>query len=256
MFYNEIVVNQQYPGLNPVLFGWEECDKSHAFGPHVRTYWLLHYVISGTGIFQREGSTFQLQPGEIFVIDPYTETYYEADAKDPWQYIWIGFTTDIQLPDAFCQPVLRCPVAGKIFEKMRQCTCMGSGKSAHLASCLWELVSAVQEAELPTAGYLEQALSLMQSRYASNLNATKIAGELGLDRSYFSTFFKRHTGQSPAQYLIRIRLEKAAELMCVHGQTPSVAAISVGYNDLCNFSKAFKRMYGMSPGRYKKSAQR
>ena len=252
MFHNEIIVNEKYPGLNPVIFGWEECESAHSFGPHVRPYWLLHYVISGTGIFQRRGSTFQVQPGEIFVIDPYTETYYAADAREPWQYIWIGFTADIELPAAFHQPVLRSQVAGKLFDKMRGCQCMGSGKSAYLAACLWELVSAVQEAEKPTADYLEQALSLMQAEYASDLNATKIANRLGLDRSYFATFFKRHTGYSPAQYLIRIRLEKAAELMRLYGQTPSVAAISVGYNDICNFSKAFKRMYGVAPGKYKK----
>ena len=49
-----IVIDSHFPGLNPVQFGSEECAPGHFFGPAVRTYWLLHYVVSGKGTFVAE----------------------------------------------------------------------------------------------------------------------------------------------------------------------------------------------------------
>ena len=51
----EIVIDKNYRGYNPVQFGSETCDPGHFFGPCVRTHWLLHYVVYGCGIFERDG---------------------------------------------------------------------------------------------------------------------------------------------------------------------------------------------------------
>ena len=106
MHRNIIVIDQHLHGLNPMQFGHENCTPLHDFGPAVRTHWLLHYVVSGFGKFTREGVTYAVGPGEIFVIPPYIETYYQADEKQPWKYIWIGFTTE-EIPEVFLQPIFQ-----------------------------------------------------------------------------------------------------------------------------------------------------
>ena len=100
MHCNVIIIDQHFHGLNPMQFGHEDCTPLHAFGPAVRTHWLLHYVVSGFGKFTRESITYDIGPGEIFVIPPYMETYYQADERHPWKYIWIGFTTE-NIPEVF-----------------------------------------------------------------------------------------------------------------------------------------------------------
>ena len=70
----DIVINEQYAGFNPVQFGSETCKPGHSFGPSIRTHWLLHYVVQGFGKFVRDGVTWEIGPGEIFVIPPYEET--------------------------------------------------------------------------------------------------------------------------------------------------------------------------------------
>ena len=128
----EWIVNEHLPGLNPVQFGSERCAPSHAFGPAVRTHWLLHYVISGQGRFTREGETHPVHAGNIFVIPPYLETYYQADAQNPWHYVWIGFTADARLPEALRRPVLHYREAGP---SLRKCACAPSGTAAAARTC-------------------------------------------------------------------------------------------------------------------------
>lgn len=250
MISSEIIINEDYTGINPCSFGYQDCTASHSYGPAVRTHWLLHYVVSGTGIFRREGAEYRLSAGDIFVIPPFLETYYEADAQQPWRYIWVGFTSDISLPKAFDGPVIRCPGLGNVFEDMRRCAAMQNGKSAFLASRIWEVLALILEEGKRDNDYIEKALHCMRAEYMTDLTVAGLAERLNLDRCYFSTLFTRQVGTSPSQYLMNLRLEKAAELMRLHSQSPSVAAASVGYTDIYNFSKMFKKKYGCSPRNY------
>lgn len=248
---SEIVIDRHYGGLNPVQYGRENCAPSHSFGPAVRTHWLLHYIVSGFGTFTREDQTHQVGPGQIFVIPPYLETYYEADAEKPWHYIWIGFTTEEQLPDILSLPVISCPEAGTVFDEMRSCHNLDNGRSAFLSGCLWKLFCILLEQTPPKADYIEKALNCMHSEYARGITIQEIADRLGIDRSYFSALFTERVGTSPSEYLINLRLTRAAELMTIHGERPSTAAMSVGYNDLYHFSKSFKKHFGVSPRSYR-----
>ena len=253
MVHSEIVINCGYAGLNPVQFGREDCAPSHSYGPAVRTHWLLHYVRSGKGIFVREGKTYSVSAEEIFVIPPYLETFYQADREEPWDYIWIGFTAGEALPEIFSRPVISCPEAGRIFEEMAQCRNYDSGRSAYLASCLWKLVGLLLESGKLKTDYVDKALNCIHSEYATGITVREIARRLNLDRSYFSSIFSQRVGGSPRDYLQNFRLNKAAELITLYGEKPSTAALSVGYDDLFHFSKAFKKHFGLPPREYAKA---
>lgn len=250
MHHTEIIIDRQYGGPNPMQFGYESCAPAHFYGPAVRTHWLLHYVVAGSGRFEREGKSYSLSAGDLFVIPPYMETYYQADEQDPWQYIWIGFTTADPLPAPLSEPVLRLPGAGAIFEEMKGCKRLENGRSAFLAARLWELFSLLLEQGGREIDYVEKALSCIHSEYMNPITVQQIADRLSLDRCYFSTIFKERTGLPPLQYLIRLRMEKAAELMVDYGESASTAGASVGYPDLYHFSKAFKAHFGLSPRAY------
>lgn len=252
MEHVEIVIDEQYAGFNPVQFGYEDCEPSHSYGPAVRDHWLLHYVAEGKGIFRRDGKEYAVNAGEIFVIPPFLETYYEADAQKPWRYIWIGFTGDTKLLSSLEQPVIRCPGMGEVFESMRRCRKMEGGKSAFLSSRIWEMMSLLLESGEADTDYVEKAIHYMHAEYMNDIRVGELAARLNLDRCYFSTMFTRRMGVSPSQYLISLRMEKAAELMVTYRKSPSVAAVSVGYPDIYTFSKVFKKKFGCSPRQYTK----
>ena len=248
-----VVIDYKYGGLNPVTFGKEKCEPGHSFGPNVRTYWLLHYVVKGQGIFVKDGRTHSVHAGDIFVIKPYEETYYEADKEHPWKYIWVGFTTAEELPAAMQEPVIRASGAGGVFDDMLRCWNMENGRSAFLCGKLWELMSILLEKAQPKADYITKAISFIYAEYINGITVKDIAESLSLDRSYFSTLFSTQVGCSPQKYLMNLRLEKAAELMSVYGEKPSTAGASVGYPDIYHFSRMFKKRYGVSPREYMKN---
>jgi len=250
MLYTEIIIDQHYGGLNPVQFGYENCKPAYSYGPAVRTHWLLHYVVSGFGIFEYEGITHKIGPGKIFVIPPYARTYYEADTAKPWKYIWIGFTTNEELPEIFRNPVINCPEAGEIFKEMKQSKNLSNGRSAFLSSCLWKLIGKLLEEKKPIHDFIEQAINYIHAEYANHISVQELAQRLHVDRCHFSTAFTKRIGCSPQEYLINLRLTKAAELMVTHQKSPSTAALSVGYADLYQFSKIFKKHFGVSPRAY------
>lgn len=248
---NEIIINEHYAGFNPVQFGSENCEPGHSFGPSIRTHWLLHYVVQGFGKFVRDGITWEIGPGEVFVIPPYEETYYEADKDKPWRYIWVGFTVDGTMPPVMTVPVLHCARAGRLFEEMLRCNKWGNGRSAFLSCKLWELYAALLEEGEIGEDYINKALHYMNVEYVNDITIQQVAEMVNLDRSYFSTLFKAEMGISPQKYLIHLRLKKAAELLTVYGESPTMAGISVGYPDLYHFSKIFKQYFGCSPREYR-----
>lgn len=247
-----IIANQNYHGINPVIVGSDNCAPSHSFGPAIRGYYLIHYVVSGTGIFRTAKEEYRLRAGEMFVILPGEETYYEADAVTPWHYIWIGFTAEGSLP-IHLSPVIHAPAAAVIFQKMLDCANHEKGRSAFLCARLWELFTLLLESSDRTeVDYVQYALDCIHSEYVEPITVELIASRLGLNRSYFSTLFKTRMGISPKRYLFEYRMHMAASLLTKEKKPVTVTANSVGYTDIFNFSKMFKQYYGVSPQEYAK----
>ena len=249
MMHNVIIKDNAYCDINPVQFGYEDCEPGHYFGPAVRTHWLIHYVVSGCGIYKINGNIYKVNPGEMFVIAPYVETYYEADSANPWNYIWIGFTAIGTITENLSD-VIKCPDAGKIFNSMKNCESFSHGTSAYLCARLWDLFALLSENGNNKYGHVDKALQFIHSNYMHDITVEKIAQHLNLDRTYFSVIFKNKTGLSPKQYLLNYRMSIAATLITKKHIAISVVANSVGYSDLYTFSKMFKRHFGVSPSNY------
>ena len=251
MQHNVLVINEDYNALNPMQFGTHACNATQCFGPAVRSYWLLHYVVSGQGQYNIGNRHYTVKPGDIFVIPPYIETYYAANKQDPWTYIWIGFTAKGELPVRL-DDVIHCPQAEHIFEEMRKCETFEGGRSAFLAAKLWELFAYLTEQQPKEHDPIEAALYCIHTEFMHPLTVQQLAQRINLDRSYFTTLFTQRVGLSPGKYLLSHRMKFAATLLTNNGKNVSVTASSVGYNDIFAFSRAFKQYYGISPQEYAK----
>lgn len=252
MLHFETVTQKEYMDINPIQFGYEDCEASHDYGPAIRQFWLLHFVVCGKGYFKIEDREYYLSAGDIFIIPPFVETFYKADDEKPWEYIWVGFTTTCEVP-FLGQDVIRQKNVAYIFEGMKQCDKFKIGKTEFLCSKIWELFSVIMENEGAKTDTIENAMSIIHSEYMSGITVSEIARRLNLERTYFSYIFKKKIGVSPKKYILDFRMREAVNLLENYGYNVSVAAASVGYSDIYVFSKMFKQYYGVSPTEYLKS---
>ena len=251
-----LLINNHLKDINPLVCGEHLCDKSHGFGPAIREFYLFHYVISGKGTFTSKNGTYNLSKGDIFIIRPYETNYYVADSINPWHYCWIGFESDIKCSFFVDRDILKMPECEGVFMDMIKSDRLKKSKELYLCGKIYELLSIINEhieteVKETTLKYVTKAKDYIASNYVGNLSVESISNYLNLDRSYFSTVFKKHEGRSPQQYIVDLRLQKAAELILNHGYKPGEAALNSGYTDIFNFSRMFKRKFGVAPSKYK-----
>lgn len=109
------------------------------------------------------------------------------------------------------------------------------------------------EFKSPNKKYVvQQIMKYMENHYKEKISLDQIAENMYLSPFYISKLFKSETGDTPINYLISLRMEKAKELLD-QNSTLSIqeAAAAVGYEDAYHFSKLFKKFYGLSPLYYK-----
>lgn len=93
----------------------------------------------------------------------------------------------------------------------------------------------------------ELACRLIDQRFLAFRTVEEVAAELGFSPVYLSRLFKRYAGGGVYRYLLRRRMNHAAELMLERGLKVNAVAQRLGYADAFQFSRAFKRVYGVPP---------
>lgn len=94
---------------------------------------------------------------------------------------------------------------------------------------------------------LERALKYLHENYAESLDVEQLAGMANMSPSTFHRNFRQITASSPIQYVKKLRLNRARELLLDQGIKVKQAAASVGYESPTQFSREFKRYFGQSP---------
>ncbi len=105
----------------------------------------------------------------------------------------------------------------------------------------------------PPARHLLRAKDLADARFAEPLSVVDLAAAAGLSPAHFSRQFKQTFGESPHQYLLTRRLERAAALLRTSDWSVTRICYSVGAHSLGSFTSSFTRTYGRSPVAYRAS---
>lgn len=95
---------------------------------------------------------------------------------------------------------------------------------------------------------ISRVLKRIESQYSETLSVDQLAAEANMSLSAFHHNFKSVTSTSPLQYLKAYRLHKARMMMAHDGLKASAAAMQVGYESASQFSREFKRFFGLTPG--------
>lgn len=99
---------------------------------------------------------------------------------------------------------------------------------------------------------IEKAKQYIMDNYQDpDLSVEQICRYLHMSPAYFSTMFKKETGQTYVGYLTEVRLDKAVELLNMTDDKTYVIASRVGYQEQNYFSYVFKKRFGVSPSKFR-----
>jgi len=106
-------------------------------------------------------------------------------------------------------------------------------------------------APVPPARHLLRAKDLIDARYREPLDVPSLARAARLSPAHFSREFRRSFGETPHQYLLTRRLERAAALLRNTDRSVADVCFTVGLRSIGSFTTSFGRAYGMSPTAYR-----
>ena len=264
---------QQDGGLFLISCGMERCDPGVRYGPERRDGYHLHVVLSGTGTLCAGERTFHPRFGQFFLLKDQEVVEYTADRADPWEYCWvtyngseakrlsdeIGFTDSIYCLDSKAAPNLFYEMVLRIYEKPE----MNYTSDLYRRGILLEFLALAIEAanektskrfrapDSPDRVYIDRAIQFIHYNYAT-IRVRDIVKYIGFTRSYFTSLFKKRTGQSPQEYLMQYRLKIACQQLTETALPVREIAAQVGYENQMTFSKIFKNAYGISPTEYRR----
>lgn len=263
----------QFKELHLNFCGQSVCEPSHHIGPAAHPCYVLHYILDGKGSYQVDGRTYNLQKGEGFLIQPNVISSYEADAVNPWTYIWIGFEgtkakTLLEQMGFSAYNLTYSSLAGnylqKIISEMLQDDSNGLEQELFLQSQLFRFLSFLSH-ELSTDSvafqrnnqhyYVRAAEAFIREHYAEEIKVQDIADHVQISRSYLTNLFQASLKTSPGDYLTHFRLTRAHEQLQITNDSIGTIANSCGYHDPLVFSKAFKQMTGMTPTQFRKKVR-
>ena len=219
-----------------------------------------------------EGEEYRLEAGCGFLIEPGQMSFYQADEKDPWMYIWVGFAGERaeeyvkSMGISPRHPVFHSEQSDELYSIVRDMmdhNTVGVANELRRNGLLHIFLSVVAQSmpeerreETDRANqYVRRAVEFIQRNYCNPIRVTDVADYVCVNRSYLYTLFQKSLGMSQQQFLAAYRLTKAAEMLMVPHLPVESIALSCGYQDPLVFSKAFRQMKGVSPTMYRKQIQ-
>lgn len=265
---------QQHPLVFPLHvtdIGFFPCAGHHYIErPHGTPQHILMICVEGRGWVKIGNERLLLQPNDAVFIPCHTAHSYGADDEDPWTIYWahfVGDDADYFLGRLGAQQYV-IPVDEDIVASLQHPFAEAFAVLAqdytlprliHVAQLLRHVLSLLLYANrsftpgMHTTRYrsLERAITYMRERLDQPLRVQDIALQAGLSVAQFTTLFRQLTGHSPIDYFIHLRVRHACHLLDTTDMTVQEVCWALGYNDPYYFSRAFKKVMGLSPKAYR-----
>ena len=252
--------------------GYAKCEPLHSPGSGVRPNYVIHYILDGSGIYKVDGHSFYLEAGQGFIIEPNVLTFYQADKKRPWSYVWVGFSGP-RAPEYLSYLGFNhnhLDFKSSESERIRNLVfqMLNSGKNSpknefYLHGLFFEFFSCLIDENMPqqqedldhdrqtTNRYLREAIAYIQQHFSEGLRISDLADHVAVSRGYLYQIFNETLGMSPKQYLTNFCMTRATELLTLEDLPVEEVAKSCGYPNPVAFSALFRKRMGLSPTQYR-----
>ena len=241
-------------------YDWDGRKRGHT------PFCVLQHTISGAGRLRYEQQDWSINPGETMLVSiPHAHRYW-LEPGESWGFFWVAMSGQeaLRLQRAILHaagPVFR--LAQATVEELAE-VCLSLADPAigagHASGAAYRATMALHDDLLArtdgggsgmTHTAIERATAHVRGHLDADLDVGVLAAVAGLSRAHFSRLFRRLQGISPAEFVLRERISRAARLL-VNGQlSVKEIASACGFEDPNYFAKAFRRTYATSPSEFR-----
>ncbi len=240
-------------------------------GRILNDYYII-FISRGKGLF---GSSTLSKPVDIvegtsFFLYPGIWHRYKPNPKEGWEEYWVGFNGfyveklmakvfyDRQNP--FVYLGLNKEILILFKNLIENVQASATGFPQHIAGVTLQILGLIKNIALhheygndPVSKLIAKAKFIMQDSLEDALDMEKLSKELPMGYSAFRKAFKRITGESPNQYHLNLRLERAKYYLTTTILNINEIAVQTGFDSVFYFSKLFKKKIGVSPKYFRKN---
>jgi AraC-like DNA-binding protein len=244
------------------VYNWEGLKRGDA--PFV----IIQHTIAGRGELDYAGARHVLLPGSTMVLSfPHANRYWLARGQT-WEYFWIGangrealrlMRTIIDLKGPVVVPA--APAVDRMADACVRLMRAPELLSGDISAAAYEAMMALHDGlfgATPVASTVAPPIARAQSFIAAHLSeqlgVDRLALVAGLSRAHFVRRFGSEVGQSPSDFVFAARMERATRLLIATDQPVGAIAAATGFANGNYFSKAFRRLNGVSPSDYRSAA--
>lgn len=270
--------------FNIEIFRKDDIRQGDSFKRHWHEHMQVYYIISGIALIECGNNSFKASPGNIVIVNGNELHYLEGISDDLSFYVlriepMFLFSNQVDLLQTkYLTPLYQNRIA--FFNLIEN--------DPKITSCITDMIDEYENRKmgyelavkalayellvLLLRGYIqkiisrkeshekiqslkrfEAVLSLMESNYAETIHLEELAGLVNLSTCHFCRTFKQITGRTTTEYLNGVRVRKAAELLEDSDLNITEIALTCGFDSANYFSRIFKRLYGVSPSKYRES---
>ncbi len=232
---------------------------------------VFQYTLAGCGRFEVDGREYRLPAGVGFccyVGDERIAYRYEEKDGAPWRFLYVSYMDELGatrvLNDRFGFVFAVDPSEPRIkrlldYGRQRQLAIDIDAGVGHLFvnAIIAMLVDLVQGDSLQVNASLRlvrRAMTVVEDNLRTPFNATMLADKLDVSPEHLTRVFRSELGETPYQYVCRSKMQLACEQIKNTNLAISEIAFELGYEPGSHFARIFKRVIGITPGEFRKSA--
>ena len=261
-FFLNLAPSRKVP-VTLVMGGREHCNPDYRLERRAFPFYVLEYIVSGRGSVRLERRRHELGPGMVFAYAPTAHIDMAADSQDPMVKYFLS-VAGRGVPGRFkrCgvelghtrQLAAHAEVTSVLEDLVREGQRSGA-LARRICDALFELLllkiedtaTLAPHANEPAREAFLRCKALIDAEAERLATLEEIAAATGVEASSVCRWFRRFQGTSPYQYLLRRKMNIAAEHLVENGGLVKEAAQRVGFADPYHFSRAFKSVHGVAP---------
>lgn len=248
-------------------------SRSHVVSrPHGRTDFQLIFITRGRGYFDFQDSRRTIDGGSVVLFWPNQPQQYHYLCEDHSELYWLHFSgrTIYEMLAGFNQSQPLVLTVGLreswilLFDQMiHELQMKRPAFSDQVNACFLQLMADLKRSQtqyqLKSCGHeneeIDQIIQIMHRQYQRPWTLAQLARKANLSVFHFAHKFKLCTGLTPLQYLTRIRIHTAMDLLASTMSPIKEVANIVGYTNPLYFSRVFRRETNKSPSNYRRDVR-